>query len=269
MKRSSTAILLATCLTCSVAGAQTPAAPDYGSEPSGDDARTEPAAGADADTPTNSDTHSLVRIGLRFSAGAAIIGTPDDEAGSETLLYGTGFTGSAIGAAVTLAVCPLPWLRIGTELDFVTHSMNGYAEDADSGARRDLTLGFRSLYVPLHIEFGAPLGPIELRAAVGLGARIGLGTNYRESFEDLPEDETPFVTEKRSDLVGHIESGLAIPIGRRVTIPLLFRATHNFGYPNTSAERLRTAAVGGIATQFYDVEADWTLSASIALELHM
>jgi hypothetical protein len=222
-------------------------------------ALTAPAAAAAEETAADGPT-----VGLRLHVGGSLTGRADDRPGDITLLLGTGFTGTSWGAEV---VGRWPLHRILTAragVGLLAASGRGWVETDDT--RRELTLSFVALELPLLLEVSHPALPqLELWGAAGLAPRVGVHATATELRTGFREDTNAPAIATNTSLLFLAEAGVATTFGS-VRVPLGLRLAWNATYPSTTRQRLPEFATID-APGPYRVDNDWTVLVTIGVDV--
>jgi outer membrane protein OmpA-like peptidoglycan-associated protein len=202
-------------------------------------------------------------LGVRLGFGPAVTPVADDPADGPSLLNGTAFTGSALGIEGVFRYRFAPWGAFRSGLGFHRTQVEGFAES--DTFRRELTLSFMTLGVPLLFEGGHDLGRVQLLGHIGLMPRYGVAARAAEvrSGDVGPE---PALAIRTGLAFGFVTGAtVGIDVGR-FTLPLELRYWRNLTYPSTTRDRFdryESAEDAGA----YLVETRWTLLVSLGIDL--
>jgi outer membrane protein OmpA-like peptidoglycan-associated protein len=200
-------------------------------------------------------------VGIRVGFGPSGAAGPDDAAGEPTLLFGTAFTGSSLHGAGVFRYPFNPYLAFRGEVAFARTRTTGFAEGDDF--KRELEFTMASIGVPLGVDGGYAIGPIDLRALFGFAPRFGASAAAVESRSgNVPNDPA---IEIRSGLALDLLVGaeLAARIGR-VRIPVTLRYARNLLYPNTTVDRYDNYTDGNPGRYLVDI--DWSLQFLVGVD---
>lgn len=207
-------------------------------------------------------------LGLRAHLGSSITGRPEDQPGDPTLLYATGFTGTAWGLGATGAYEFAIPLRIRAELALGRFDVDGYA--VANNQRRDLALGWTAIEAIVGLEPVWRLGENwEVNAMAFTGLRSGVQASAVETRTGFRSgDGAPSIQTNAAWLVG-LQAGAAWCIATAsgtLRLPLAVRWTYNASYPATTRERLNGFASVESPGR-YAVDNDFTIVVQTGFDL--
>jgi len=210
-----------------------------------------------------SDDHHGLSLGLRLGLGGAIVGRAADQPGQVTLLYGSGYTGSAVRVGLTGAYGFGSRFRVRMEAMYARHAAAGFAETDTS--RRELHFAARALEFPVILEVFHQFGIVEPYAQVGLGPRFGLFARSEDRRFGFVVDEPGPEIRPGNALVGHFEVGVGFH-AHRFRVPIGVRATRNLSYPGTTRGRVENPHDVSNPGR-YTVDYDYTFLFTVGIDL--
>lgn len=180
-----------------------------------------------------------LEAGARVGIDRSLLVQPNDPEGSDTLLYGSAFSGAGftLGPTLLLGLMQFEGAQINLSVDLLYgfHRAHGYAEHS-SGWRQDVTLSTHVVRLPVMVQVASSEDRLSPTLSLGLEPIFGLMSGATVEHTNLNIPPESLETRPTSNLATAIAIG-AVWKGPEFTVPVDLRFVWNPFVGSSTEER--------------------------------